>query len=114
MALEPDELAEVRTEIGSADPPSDSDLDDIHDRVLGLVGVIRAVWATRLADFLSNPASFTVPGEYGQNVAANIEGIQKRLRELSGLPDDSNDIPPGGLDLRPVTSFQLVRPDCGR
>lgn len=114
MALDPEQLAEVRDEIGTNDPPSDSDLDDIHDRKGGLVGVVRAVWAQRLAEFLSNPATFSVSGEYSQSVRDNIEGIQKRLAELAGVSDDSDEIPPKGEEVRPINSYQLVRPDCGR
>lgn len=114
MALEADELAQVRDEIGVAEPPSDSDLDDIHDRVGGTVGVVRAVWAQRLAALLALPASFNVSGEYSQNTSANIEAIQKRLAQLSSLPDDSNDIPPQGADpMVQVTSAHLIRCNDG-
>lgn len=94
MALTDDQLSIVRDEIGPADPPSDSDLDDLHDRYGGLVGVVRAVWKQRLAVLLGTPASFTVVGEYGQNTSANIDAIRRRLFELSGAPDDSDEIPP--------------------
>jgi hypothetical protein len=116
VALTEDELALVRDEIGIADPPSDSDLDDIHERRGGLVGVVRAVWAGRLADLLALPATFSVSGEYSQSTSANIEAIRKRLSELSGLPDDSDDIPPVDDDgRRPVESLRLVRcDDTGR
>lgn len=114
MALDPEQLAEVRDEIGTVEPPSDSDLDDIHDRKGGLVGVVRAVWAQRLADLLASPASFSVSGEYSENNSANIDGIQKRLAELAGEPDDSDDIPPKGETVAVINSYQLVRPDCSR
>lgn len=117
MALAEDELALVRAEIGAADPPSDSDLDDIHDRRGGLVGVVREIWASRLADFLADPASFSVDsGSYSQNAGKNIEAIQRRLGELSSYPDDSDDIPPLLPDdgRHPVDSLQLVRDDCWR
>lgn len=114
MALDPDQLAAVRDEIGTIEPPSDSDLDDIHERKGGLVGVVRAVWAQRLADLMAEPATFSVSGEYSQSTGKNIEAIQARLAELSSFPDDSNEIPPGGIDVRPISSYQLVRPDCDR
>lgn len=114
MALDPEQLAEVRDEIGTTEPPSDSDLDDIHDRKGGLVGVVRAVWAQRLANFLADPATFAVSGEYSQSVRDNIEGIQNRLKELAGVPDDSDDIPPKGEVVDVINSYQLVRPDCSR
>lgn len=114
MALDSEQLAEVRDEIGTIEPPSDSDLDDIHDRKGGLVGVVRAAWAQRLANLLAEPATFSVSGEYSQSVRDNIEGIQNRLKELAGVPDDSDEIPPPGLEVAVIHSYQLVRPDCGR
>lgn len=108
MALTLDELAAVRAEIGDTVPPSDDDLDEIHDRRGGLVGVVREVWAKRLAEYLASPASFTVSGEYAQSVAANIQGIQKRLAELATADDDSDEIPQGGTIL-PMKFYQLVR-----
>lgn len=115
MPLDPDQLAIVRDEIGTADPPSDGDLDDIYDRKGGLVGVVRVVWAQRLANLLALPATFSVSGEYSQSTGDNIEAIQTRLKELSGLSDDSDEIPPTGVgETRPLTSWQLVRPDCSR
>jgi hypothetical protein len=114
MPLDPDQLALVRDEVGTVEPPSDADLDDIYDRKSGLVGVVRVVWAQRLANFLADPATFNVSGEYSQSVRDNIEGIQKRLAELSGVADDSDDIPPGGVTMQTLQSYQLVRPDCAR
>ncbi len=114
MALSSDQLATIRDEIGTAATPTDADLDVIHDRVSGLVGVVRAVWAQRLANMLAEPATFSVSGEYSQSVAANIEAIRKRLSELALYPDDSDTIPPGGVESRPIGSYQLVRPDCDR
>jgi hypothetical protein len=115
MPLDPDQLAIVRDEIGTVEPPSDGDLDDIYDRKGGLVGVVRTVWAQRLANLLAEPATFSVAGEYSQSTRDNIEGIQNRLKELSGTADDSDDIPPGGLEaVQEIHSYQLVRPDCSR
>lgn len=82
MALTDDELAWVRSEIGSADPPSDADLHTIHDRVDDAALVVGEVLTTRLADLLSKPAQFTVPGEYGQDVSSNIAGLQEQLKRL--------------------------------
>ncbi len=114
MALSSDQLASIRDEIGTAEPPTTADLDVIYDRVSGLVGVVRAVWAQRLANLLAEPATFSVSGEYSQSTSANIEAIRKRLSELASYPDDSDTIPPGGVDTRPIQSYQLVRPDCDR
>lgn len=116
MALTADQLAAVREEIGTATPPSDADLDVIHERVGGLVGVVRAVWRVRLANLLATPASLNVPGQVGLNWGANIKAIQERLAELSRYPDDSDDLPGGGPG-RPLAGVsRLVRDgsDAGR
>lgn len=115
MPLDPDQLSTVRDEIGTVEPPTDGDLDDIYDRKGGLVGVVRVVWAQRLANLMAEPATFSVAGEYSQSTAKNIEAMQQRLKELSGAADDSDDIPPGGIEVvAEINSYQLVRPDCAR
>lgn len=113
MALSPDQLAVVREEIGTTEPPSDVDLDDIHDRVGGVVGVVRSVLKSAFADLvLGLPAQFNVSGQYGQNTGTNIDAIRKRLIELSGLPDDSDELPPATTEGgRPVDSLLLERCD---
>ena len=107
MALAPDELALVRAEIGDAEPPDDTDLDAIHERRGGLVGVVREVWAKRLADLLALPASFSVAGEYSQSTAANIDAITKRLAQLAPYDDDEDTIPGGAVTV--VRVNRLVR-----
>jgi hypothetical protein len=96
VALTADQIALLRAELGVAEPPSDSDLDDIYLLRGGLVGVARHVWAGRLADFLAVPGAFTVVGDYSQSTAANITAIRQRLIDLAGYPDTSDDLPPGG------------------
>lgn len=114
MALAPDELAQVRDWVGGATPPTDPDLDAIHDRVGGTAGVVRSVWAGRLAALLSDPASFSIGGEYSQSTAANIKAIQELLGQLSALPDDG-DLPPfTGGGAAAVGVAQLVRCDPSR
>ena len=76
--------------------PDDTELDDYFTLRGGLVGVIRHVWANRLAVLLSAPATFSVSGEYSQSVTGNIEAIRRRLFELAAYPDSHEEIPPGG------------------
>lgn len=109
MALTADQFVILRAELGDKVPPSDVDLDQIYTLRGGLVGVVRHVWQSRLAALLNSPASFAVSGEYSQSTSANIAGIQRRLLELAGIPDDSDEIPPntGGeimeLEVVPLT-----------
>lgn len=96
MALAPDQLTLVRLYIGDAEPPTNAELDAYHDSFGGLVGVVRKVWAARLAELLADPASFAVGGEYSQSTAANIKAYQDMLKSLGNRPADSDDLPPIG------------------
>lgn len=110
MALTADQLAAVREEIGTTTPPSDADLNVIHERVGGLVGVVRAVWRGRLATMLATPASLNVPGQVGLNWGENIKAIKERLAELARYPDDSDELPGGGTG-RPLVSVSRLTRD---
>ena len=111
--LSPDQLSAVRDEIGST--PGDADLDDLYDRVGGLVGVVRAVWRARLAVFLAQPASVNIPGQVGISTAANIAAIERKLKALDGLDDTSDDLPSGdGSGGLPVRPYALVRDEQDR
>jgi hypothetical protein len=99
VALTADQLALLRAEIGPAEPPDDSDLDEIYALRGGLVGVARHVWSERLAVLIATPAAFTAVGDYSQNTAANIATIRQRLIELAGFPDTSDELPPGGATI---------------
>jgi hypothetical protein len=112
VALTADERALVRSEIGDAEPPTTTELDEIHERRGGLVGVVREVWSKRLADLLAEPASFSVAGQYSESSGDNIRAIQERLRALSGSADDSDVIPPMGVPAMRV--YRLVRSTSGR
>lgn len=81
MALTEAQLATIRNEVGST--PDDPTLQSKYDRVGTLYGVAYEVVSQRLADLRTNPASFTVVGEYSQNVAANIATLEGLRRELA-------------------------------
>lgn len=82
MALSEAELADIRMEVGATSPPTDDDLEEIYDRRLSVKDTILEVLTKRLADYLANPAQFIVPGEYGQNVAANIDALEKQIERV--------------------------------
>lgn len=82
MALTADELATVRVEISDATPPTDADLDAIHDRVLTVKATILAVLKKRLAAYIADPGQFIIPGEYGQNTAKNIEALERQIARV--------------------------------
>lgn len=109
MDMTLDQLALVRSEIGTTVPPSDVELQAIFARRGGLVGVVREVWQGRLTTLLATPASFTIPGEYGQSTGENIRAIRAELDKLASLPDSSNAIGLGGIAVA-----RLVRSDPAR
>ena len=84
MALTTDERLWVRSQIGDSEPPSDADLDTMHDRLDTPEAVVVEVLEKRLAEYEARPASFSVPGEYSQSTAANIEALRMRLRRVRG------------------------------
>jgi hypothetical protein len=82
--LAADELAWVRSKVGTKTPPTDSDLHAIHDRVGTKEEVVREVLDTRLADLRNQPAQFSVPGEYSQDVSTNISETRQALKDVGG------------------------------
>lgn len=75
----------LRTKVGSA--VDLAVLQESFDRLGDLDAVAREILETRLADLLADPASFTVVGEYSQDVSANIKSIQETLGSLGGVSD---------------------------
>lgn len=102
MALTTDELATIRAEIGDATPPTDVTLDAIFVRVESVAGVVREVLSKRLADLLARPTSFTIPGDYSESRAGQIEALQKKLAAL------------GGSGVGGVSVKQFIRDQSGR
>lgn len=94
----------VRMEIGSAEPPTDGDLDDAFDRLLSWEAVAREVLAIRLADLLASPATFSVSGVYSQSTGDNIRSLQAQLTKLESAI-------PGGPDQVVISSPDVP---CGR
>lgn len=83
LTLSDGDLAWIREYVG--DVPADGVLINTlnEDGVETKENVVRRVLTKRLANFAARPADFTVPGEYSQNVGANIKAIQDMLK---GLP----------------------------
>ncbi len=82
--LDAEDLVWVRNQIGDKVPPTDGALHDRYDVLGGRVAVAREVWDRRLANLLSSPASFSVSGEYSQDVRDNIAEARKKLNDLGG------------------------------
>lgn len=82
MPMTVDQLAWLRSQVGTATPPTDEDLDVYFDRLLTVEAVAEEILETRLADLLAGPASFSISGKYSENNAANIKALQDRLASL--------------------------------
>lgn len=87
MPLTEDDLFWVRSQIGSATPPSDLDLDDAYDRLGTKEEVALEVLEGRYAGFLSSPLKWSLDGDmsvdYGPNVKM-LAGEINRLRTETG------------------------------
>lgn len=83
-ALTEDQLVEIRRQIGSA--PDDATLQEIYDRTENTDELVLEVLETRYADWLRNPASYTIPGEYGETRSA--EQIKALQQQIEGLGSD--------------------------
>jgi hypothetical protein len=79
-----EEMAWVRSKVGTKTPPTDADLDLVFDRVGSTEEVVREVLDTRLADLRNRPAQFAVVGEYSEDVGANIAALEKEVRATGG------------------------------
>lgn len=81
MALSTDQLAYLRSELGTNTPPTDADLEAAFGRLGTLEAVAAEIVRTRLATMLSNPTSFSVEG-YSQSYGANIDALTKQAARL--------------------------------
>lgn len=84
MPLGTADLAWVRSKVGPA--PDDAQLDEIYNRVGAREEVVREVLDARLAALVAKPAQFSVPGEYSQDVSANINALRAAVREVESSP----------------------------
>lgn len=96
MALSLEQLAEIRAEIGSTEPPTDSELFDAFERVGTTKDVVLQVLNVRLANMLAGPSSVTIPGIYSESNGDSIRELKKQIASVDM----------GG---RSLTSSRLVR-----
>jgi hypothetical protein len=86
MALTPEQLEYVRSEIGSDTPPTDADLNTIYGEVATsddpVNTLITRVLNSKLADLLNSPDSFSVPGQYSESNAAVIRELSSKVKRF--------------------------------
>lgn len=100
MAFTADELAYLRTKLGSTvdedtNPAVVEDLEDRYTRLGSVQLVVVEVLRQRIADIAdvqNNPLDFTVVGEYSQDASKNVEFLQRMLSDAeqeAGVPGSS-------------------------
>lgn len=82
MAMTNEQMIWVRSHVGDA-PPTEDDLNDLFDVYGNIEQTVENVLATRLANLINKPASFSVGrGKYAQNTGANITALSNQLRDF--------------------------------
>lgn len=84
MPLSDDQLAYVRSEVGSKTPPFDADLNVAFDRLLDENAVALEVVRGRLADLLASAASFSADN-VSIGTSANIAALERQAARLEKL-----------------------------
>jgi hypothetical protein len=82
MPLSTEDLHWVRRQVG--DRPDDATLNEAYERLGTREDVAREVLEKRLANFLSQPAEFVLPGDYSQDASRNISALQEAIEGLGG------------------------------
>jgi hypothetical protein len=107
MALTDAQTAYFDSQLG----PDTWDDVDLADRLVRVeqdsMAVVREVLEGRLAKLRSQPAQFSVAGEYSQGTAANITSLETQLANLPAPPDAETNV--GG-----ITVGRMVRPSLRR
>jgi hypothetical protein len=97
MPLSDSQRAYVRSEIGSAEPPSDSDLDDRFDALGHVSGLILEVLRGRRADLIAAggvSTGFTVSGFYSES-SSSFDTLRALDDQIRWIMDHSCDIDEG-------------------
>lgn len=81
-ALNTADLAWIRSEIGSGEPPTDDDLSAAYDRLGTALDVAVEVLAGRYADLVSSPAKWAVEGDFSIDNTATITALARQLAAL--------------------------------
>lgn len=108
-ALTDTQVATIRDYIGVAEPPDDIELQDIYDRVHTVIAVAYAVLNKRLADFLSEAASFSIVGVYQESSQSNIDNLRQLLKHMEENFPSLLEDPTLGEGLSTVVVTRIVR-----
>lgn len=84
MSLSAGDLAYVRSKIGSAEPPSDADLDVAYDRLGTADAVVLEVLTGRRANLLALPLKRNIDGDVSVDATANLKALDAAIAEARG------------------------------
>ncbi len=84
MALTADQLAEIRSWIGAATPPTDEDLATAFERLGSTGDVALEVLRGRYAAAVVGPAKWAVEGDFSIDNTATITALSKLIGSLEG------------------------------
>ncbi|MBO0863454.1 MAG: hypothetical protein J2P16_00070 [Mycobacterium sp.] len=104
--LDPDTLDDIRTWIGST--PDDAAVTVTFDRQRTVERTAYVILKRRLADLLTSPTSFTVPGDWSQSTEGQIAQLRTQLEQLAWAIGDPTLGPPI------ATMVRLARRDATR
>jgi hypothetical protein len=93
-----DELAELRSLIGTTSPPTDSDLDGIYDRVGSVRATALEVLRGRLADMRARPAEFRAEGDFSEKWSADqLKGLEADVAALAVTVEGADSVVVGRI-----------------
>jgi hypothetical protein len=104
-----DQLAVLRSHIGSADPPSDVTLNASFDRLGSVEAVALEVLRGRLADMTSGPGQLSVAGHVSYDSRKSIDALAGKIADLETGETTDDNVIPGVLGV-----VHLVRQDRSR
>lgn len=78
-----DELAAIRSHIGTRQPPRDVDLAAAFARLGTVEAVALEVVRGRLADMRARPAKFQADGDFAEDFTANLAALERQEASLA-------------------------------
>lgn len=102
-----DVLDDIRNWIGDQTPPTDNDLAVLWDRHPTVEQVALFVLRKRRASLLTNPAAFTVQGDYSQSTVKNLDALNALIGQLEQITGEGQHVVSAGRIVRVGASRRL-------
>lgn len=97
MALDADILAAIRDHIGTAEPPTDQELEAAYERLGSVEAVALGVVRSRLADMRARPAVLRVDGDHSEDWTGNLKALADQEAALEQM------VPAGSVHVAKLT-----------